>query len=228
MAVKCRIYIVLYLYVFFVHDSYAQEFILGIDVSHYQGDIVWEVTKQSEVIFAYIKVSEGAHMVDPKFFYNWVETKRLGILSGGYHFFKPGIDPEYQANLFLTNLGFYKNDDMLPPVVDIEVIYNEENHTKLLKDLTIWLKKVESNLNCKPIIYTNYHFWKKYLADILSDYKLWIADYNDNFDWYSVKEKLVFWQFVQDAKVPGIPVLVDKNRFNGNYNELLNLVCKKK
>jgi lysozyme len=204
-----------------------EEFLVGIDVSHYQGDIKWESLKTS-IDFAYIKVSDGEHMVDPNFRVNWTKVQQLKILAGGYHFFEPKADPEYQARLFLKTLKFQQNFgvDMLPPVLDVETILPLDAHGLVIK-INKWLQLVESETHCRPILYSNYQFWFSYLMKDFANYKIWIADYNPNFHLPISLRHNVFWQYQQNAMMPGISGVVDKNKFMGNYSELLKLACKR-
>jgi lysozyme len=202
------------------------DYIAGIDVSHYQGNIDWlSLERQPDINFVYIKVSEGAHHTDSKFFYNWLEAQKSKLLYGGYHFFKPDVDSKHQARWFLQNINFLKSmNGILPPVLDVEVL-GKLSKEDLIKEVEQWLNLVESETKCKPLIYTNYNFWKSYLADSFQDYGIWIADYKQNFDNIIEPGNYIFWQFQQDSMVFGIEGLVDKSKFIGDNNELSNLVC---
>src|SRR5436190_4558929 len=57
----------------------------GIDVSYWQGDVDWQAVTDAGVYFAYIKATEGADHLDPKFLDNWQEAKQAGVARGAYH-----------------------------------------------------------------------------------------------------------------------------------------------
>ncbi len=61
--------------------------IVGIDVSKHTGIINWDIIKRQGVDFAYIKSTEGADYLDPRYLYNIKEAKDAGVLVGAYHFF---------------------------------------------------------------------------------------------------------------------------------------------
>ncbi|HUH84280.1 MAG TPA: GH25 family lysozyme [Stellaceae bacterium] len=74
----------------------------GIDVSHHQGAIDWDRVRGDDVAFVYVKATEGAYFVDPRFAANWQGARRVGLPVGAYHFFnlcRPGRD---QARNFLA------------------------------------------------------------------------------------------------------------------------------
>src|SRR5687767_14111397 len=58
----------------------------GVDVSKYQGDIDWDRVRAAGMRFAYLKVSEGGDVVDPRFYENWENAARAGLPRGAYHF----------------------------------------------------------------------------------------------------------------------------------------------
>ena len=45
--------------------------IRGVDVSHYQGEIDWDILSKEDISFAYIKATEGSSSKDETFDYNW-------------------------------------------------------------------------------------------------------------------------------------------------------------
>src|SRR5258706_9107166 len=94
--------------------------ILGIDVSHYQGDVRWSDVAQSDVKFAFAKATENNTSVDALFQKNWRGIQEAGLYRGAYHFGRPGGDPETQAAHFHAAVGALSFRD-LPPVLDIEV-----------------------------------------------------------------------------------------------------------
>src|SRR4051812_33196617 len=193
----------------------------GIDVSHFQQEIDWQQVRRAGIAFAFIKASEGINVVDPMFDHNWHGAKAAQILRGAYHFFRPQLDAEAQAHLFLERI---QNDaGELPPVLDVEVL------TNVAPDLVIrsaqrWMEIVNSALGHKAILYTGSAFWRTTLKNSteLSDYPLWIAHYTSGPNPLvpSAWPKWTFWQFSQQGKVAGITGNVDLDVFNGTAAEL--------
>jgi lysozyme len=71
----------------------------------------------------------------------------------------------------------------------------------------------------KPIIYTNPHFYEKYLIDDFDDYPLWVAHYYQDIPRIEHRDWL-FWQHSDCAVIKGIDKPVDLNVFNGDIKDL--------
>lgn len=149
---------------------------LGMDVSHWNGPIDWDKTKESGIEYAFIKATEGSSFVDSRFGENWGESKRAGVPRAAYHYFRFGIDATKQAKHFWDVVGELGD---LPHVVDIE-------DTKVTADsnaLKTFIDRLTELSGSKPIIYTGAWFWNNARwggpIDWASDYLLWCADYRD-------------------------------------------------
>src|SRR5262245_49864735 len=76
----------------------------GIDVSYYQGDISWARVRRAGVQFAFIRISDGATILDSQFATNWSGARGANVLRGAYQFFRPEEDPIAQANVLVNAL----------------------------------------------------------------------------------------------------------------------------
>lgn len=75
-----------------------------IDVSHYNGAIDWPAVAAAGITLAFVKASEGASLVDPRFAANSAGAEGAGILVIPYHFINLG-DPVAQARHFIAAAG---------------------------------------------------------------------------------------------------------------------------
>ncbi|WP_167856875.1 glycoside hydrolase family 25 protein [Hymenobacter aquaticus] len=191
----------------------------GIDVSSYQGTIDWKTVAEHDVRFAFIKASEGVTLRDARFRRNWREAQRAGIYRGAYHYFQPNYDGAKQANLFTRTVPLAVGD--LPPVLDVEA---PEFHdvAVMRRGVGTWLRLVERHYGVKPILYSNYSFYKRHLAGHFDDYPLWLAHYEVESPQLP-PDKWIIWQHSDEAYVPGIRGTVDFNVFQGNFESLLAL-----
>ena len=57
-----------------IHPSPEKFPVRGVDVSHYQGAIDWQVLSAQSIQFAYIKATEGSSLVDEYFAQNWQDA----------------------------------------------------------------------------------------------------------------------------------------------------------
>lgn len=198
----------------------------GIDISHYQGEIDWNMLKQTRsarfpVSFIFMKSTEGGDYSDKTFQANFDSARAHGFIRGAYHFYNPKTDPVKQADFFIHTVKLEKGD--LPPVLDIEK--KGKDTKKLQNDLKVWLRKVEAHYGVKPIIYASYKFKTKYLTDsVFNAYPYWIAHYYVDSVRYEGDWK--FWQHTDVGTLPGISEQVDLNIYNGSMNSLDSLLIK--
>lgn len=151
----------------------------GMDISHFQGDIVSKLKSTDELSFIICKATEGDYFVDPEFRSNWNEIKEKGLIRGTYHFYDCKYDPIKQANHFTTTVGHISDAD-IAPVLDIEQgsMRPDVSAEQMEKDILVFLKTVEKTLNRKPILYTDYAFAQEYLSNSeFANYELWLAEY---------------------------------------------------
>jgi lysozyme len=188
----------------------------GIDVSAYQGRIDWPEVARQHVRFAFIKASEGATLRDARFRRNWREARAAGILSGAYHYFQPNRAGQAQASLFIGTVPIRPGD--LPPVLDVEAP-RFHDVAQMRGEVRAWLAAVEAHYGVKPILYSNYAFYRRYLAGHFDDYPLWLAHYEVARPTLPA-ERWIIWQHSDEAYVPGIRGAVDFNVFQGSYAAL--------
>jgi lysozyme len=188
----------------------------GIDVSAYQGRIDWPRVAQQRVRFAFIKASEGVTLRDARFKRNWGEARKAGILSGAYHYFQPNRDGGEQAQLFIATVPIRTGD--LPPVLDVEAP-RFHDVAEMRREVRQWLAAVEAYYGVRPILYSNYTFYRHYLAGHFDDYPLWLAHYEVARPALPA-ERWIIWQHSDEAYVPGIRGAVDFNVFQGSYAAL--------
>ncbi len=186
---------------------------LGLDVSHFQGDIDWRKVKESGITFAIMKASEGLTEVDPKFTTNWSGALSAGLVRGAYHFFRPEDDALAQAQHYIKTVQLQAGD--LVPVIDIEVI---DSASILAIDAGVkrWLQYVEQATGVKPMIYSDLSFLNSDLESGFGEYPLWIAEYTSKEPQVPAAwRKWQIWQYSQSGTVPGIDGAVDLDRFRG-------------
>lgn len=193
--------------------------VAGIDVSYYQGDIAWSRVRRAGVHFAFIRVSDGATILDSRFAANWSGARRAGVLRGAYQFFRPEESPIDQANVLIAALRA-RGVGELPPVIDIEVTGGVPLAT-VITNARMWIEHVRSQLGVEPIVYTNPGMWKWHGAGELGRHTLWLAHYTQTCPslpppW----SRWAFWQYTDNGRVDGIDGPVDLDVFDGTLDEL--------
>ena len=189
----------------------------GLDVSHHQNNIDWEILSQNQPHFVFLKATEGATNQDNKYLWNYKEARNKNIPVGSYHFFTYKSTGKEQAKNFLSTVKFNNGD--LPPVLDLEFTKRMPPANQVRSELMDFILTISQKLACFPIIYCNNKYFKLYLEDCLPEKcKLWIVDYKakPNGNW-------TFWQTSNKHEIPGIKGFVDLNLFNGSITTLKEL-----
>jgi lysozyme len=176
---------------------------LGVDVSHWQTTMNWDRTKAAGVEFAFIKATQGADILDAFYKLNWMESKRVGIPRGPYHFYDYRVDPIRQAQWLLGNTQLDPGE--LGYVVDVEKLKVNGVTIKVPptygNDIRRFCEFIEKETDIQTIIYTAYAWWtdnKLSTATWARKYRLWIANYNNVYPMTPLPwgaDGWTFWQF---------------------------------
>lgn len=190
--------------------------ISGIDISHHNKIYNWSELKK-QIKFCIIKASEGNSFVDPKFNSNWKNCKKNKIICGAYHFFSPGISAEKQFINYKKHVKLVSKD--LPPILDVELKNCDMN------EVNKWLELAEKYYGVKPIIYTEYFYFKLNMEGKIKNYPLWLY-FNKKFGLKPSYNNLncYFWQYNQKGRIKGINGDVDLDVFLSNsetFNKIL-------
>ncbi len=187
---------------------------IGIDVSHWQGDIDFKKLKKNKVEFAYIRVGrrdgiEGEFVLDENFEKNIKGFNEAGIPVGVYFFSKANSieTAKEEAKWVLSKIKKYN--------VDLEVVFDWENwnnypeYNLSFYNLTEVAKAFTETVSKKG--YTGMVYGSKnYLEEVWfpMDENIWLAHYTDQTN-YQGKYKV--WQVCENGKVNGI---------NNNYVDI--------
>ncbi|MGN0003167.1 MAG: glycoside hydrolase family 25 protein [Sphingobacterium composti] len=195
----------------------------GIDVSQYQGSILWDsvrfINQKVPIDFIFIRATMGEKAIDSRFQKNWDGVKSINKLRGAYHYFRPNENSIKQANNFIKTVKLKPGD--LPPVLDIEERPRKQSMDSLRVGLKRWLDRVEAHYKVRPIVYSGDSYFTDFLEKEFKDYKLWIANYN--FWVESPKAHWDIWQFSEKGSVNGIKGFVDLNMYKSDVEDLEKL-----
>lgn len=203
----------------------------GVDVSHYQGAIDWEVLSQQNLDFAIIKATEGSTHVDECFLDNWQAAEQTHLALGAYHFFSFDSEGDRQAASYIDTVG--NLNGKLAPVIDVEYYgdkrSNPPERTEVVKNLSALLDALEQHYEIKPIIYTTYTIYNDYIKGEFEDYPLWVRSvYCPPTVLFG--NKWSFWQYMDTAMLDGYAgdqKYIDVNVFRGTKQELEKLMIQK-
>ena len=163
----------------------------GIDLSHYQGNVFWEIIgDNTKMAYVYLKATEGGDNRDDKYVRN------------------------IQLENFMTQC--LPGDQDLIPMIDIETtsgLRTDEFCDSLFKFIDL----VEKAYKQKPLLYTFTNFYNRYLIGKINDYKLMIAQYTQREPVLRDGRDFEMWQYTGKGQINGINGYVDKSRFMGNH-----------
>ncbi|MDE7477736.1 MAG: hypothetical protein K2M91_07275 [Lachnospiraceae bacterium] len=202
----------------------------GVDVSHYQGTIDWNILSQQDLDFAVIKATEGSTHVDDHFLDNWQAAEQTNLYLGAYHFFRFASEGDKQAASYIDTVGSLNGK--LAPVIDVEYYGNKRSNppkrTEVVENLSAMLDALEQHYDIKPIIYTTYTVYNDYIKGEFEDYPLWVRSvYCPPAILFG--DKWSFWQYMDTAMLEGYTgdqKYIDVNVFKGTKQELEKLMIQ--
>ncbi|HAA22731.1 MAG TPA: hypothetical protein DCP28_29675 [Cytophagales bacterium] len=198
-------------------ENRKPEPVLGMDLSHWNGTVNWNLLEREKLVFVFIKATQGTGYVDTTFATNWKASRENGYYRGAYHFFEPAADPKAQAEFFLKTVDLQKGD--LLPAVDVEVT-NKQTPEQVAAGLRTFVETVQQRIGRYPIIYCDAPFWNEDVAENLSKCPLWIAEWSSNTNPVLPKgwNSWVFWQYSATGTLKGVPSIgkTDLDRFNAD------------
>ncbi len=221
-------------------------YIQGIDVSKWQGDVNYDLVISAGFRFAIVKCSEGTGSYDEYFKRNWDKLmfRDERIYRGAYHFARPDTQGGDQADAMREAMSFCKKLkevggyglNCLPPVIDFEK-YSDNGAAETEVYLKEFVRVVEGELGRSPMIYTGANVWKYEGGNrsYLSHLPLWQVAYTTA----PAPQKLIGWDkwtiwqwsaggsFNYYGKVSGVNGDCDVNRYWGDENSLRALATPK-
>ena len=193
---------------------------LGIDVSHYQGDIDWQKVKAAGIEFVFVRLGyrgygeEGVLKLDTNFEKNMKGARAAGLDVGVYFFAQAVNEKEAveEAEFVLEHLMEY--DLQMPVVYDPESILHEEARTdnvtgeQFTKNTKVFCETIEKS-GYDAMIYCNMT-WQAFQLDleVLEEYPIWYADYEA---YPQTPYHFDIWQYSNEGSVDGIQGNVDLN-----------------
>ena len=207
---------------FTINEYNSKNYIQGIDISHYQGNINWKKINTSKIKFIIIKSTEGKNVQDNKFKRNWSESRKRNFIVGAYHRFTLKSSGKSQSKNFISIVP--KSNNSMPPLIDIENINisKVKDKTIFIKELKILENELHKHYGKKPIIYLNEHNYYDYIINNFNN-NLWIYDHS-NTSPITFNYQKGLWQYTTRGKCSGINGYVDMNYFNGDLSEFKKFI----
>ena len=195
--------------------------VLGMDISHYQGEINWDQVEEmrideDSIQFVFIKATEGLHLEDDRKRPNAYGARGADIDYGFYHFFIPTQSSRKQAEFFCEEIGGYNFD--LKPVLDVEP-EGSVSGQQLRDSVKVFLDFVQARLAVRPIVYTYHNLYQEELSTMKELF--WVAKYSRSCPAME-DDNVIIWQFSETGNVDGIGEKVDLNVAKENFFEKIS------
>ncbi len=195
-----------------IKETYkSKNTMIGIDVSHWQGEINYKKAKEAGVEFAYIRIGRGKgigkeYELDEYFERNIKGFNEVGIPVGVYYYSNANSvkDAENEAKWIVKQIKKYK--------IDLEIVFDWENWSDFqsydlsfheLNEISEAFNNILEKKGYNGMLYSS----KSYLETIWSGKKdVWLAHYTKETNY---KGSYKVWQLCDDGKVDGIKGHVD-------------------
>ncbi len=211
----------------FSETGYSQIYpVRGVDVSHHNEYINWNMLREENISFVYMKSTEGSDHLDSEYQTNYPLAKEVGLKVGTYHFYTFGSDGRKQAYHFIENSNIVSGD--LIPAIDVEhskinrYTKNKEEYKKIIEELKVMEEVLNEHYGVRPIIYTNKECFRLYVKDNFPDNPLWICDLFDvPVDEHSHWD---IWQFSHTGNLNSAIGHIDLNFYRGTFDEFKSML----
>lgn len=198
----------------------------GIDISHHQPIINWDMVNDQNIYFGYIKATESVDHLDRNYQDNYEQAREAQIRIGSYHFFRFGVSGSEQAQHFIRTAKCQSGD--LIPAIDVEhstinTYSSDASYIAMIKHELQELERVmHEHYGVRPLIYTNKDCYNLYIKGLFSENLLWICDlHKEPSD--DIKNWRI-WQFSHSGKLPGIEEKIDLNYYRYSFDEFKELL----
>lgn len=167
------------------------------------------------------KATEGTGHADEKLKVRAKLAIDAGLLFGTYHFLRPG-DMLKQAD------HYYDTVKSLTALQSAEWLWccDYEDPAIELRDVAEFMGRLAMKLAPfpTPVLYTGFALKDKIAAgepaNLLTQYKLWLAHYNKDPVLPKGWDNYFLWQYTDKGSVPGIVAPTDLNAYDGTAEEL--------
>lgn len=190
----------------------------GIDVSRWQGNINWELVKNSGVSFAIIKLggADQGLYVDSSYEQNYTKAKAVGIPVGAYWYSnaKSGDEARKEARFFIEKLKGKQFE--YPVYMDVEekAMLNL-GRDKLSDVIASFLNEMESAGYFAGLYMSAAPLTTLTTDGIKKRYAIWVAHYGVSKPSYNGQYGM--WQKSSTGKINGISGNVDLNECYVDY-----------
>lgn len=208
-------------------------YILGVDISKWDGDVDWAALKKANIQFVIIRAGYSTNYVDPYFKSNIENAIKHNMIIGIYWFSYAHSyqGAELEALKCYKTIKPYKEKITLPVFFDFEYdsvnTANRQGH-HISKELASGMADTFcTTIKSKGLqagIYTNMDYINNYFSgDVLNKYHTWIAQWTKT---CTYKGQYIIWQCTDSFKVNRKNFDLNRLYYN-RYQRLISNTTKK-
>ena len=210
-----------------------RSYILGVDISKWNGKVDWEALKKANIQFVIIRAGYSTYYVDPYFKSNIENAIKNNMIVGVYWF---SYAHSYQgakleADKCYHTIKPYKDKITLPVFFDFE--YDSVNvarrkgyhiNKKLASGMADTFCTTIKSKGLQTGIYTNIDYANNYFSkEVLAKYHTWIAQWTST---CTYKDQYIIWQCTDSFRVNGKKFDLNRLYYN-RYQRLISNTEKK-
>ena len=194
----------------------------GVDVSENQPNINWTALKNNGIDYAILRIGirgQGTYIVheDPYFEDHYRDAKNSGMLIGGYWFISATNVKDAKEELEACLKYIEGKEFDFPVYLDVEdpdLVASDD-----LSEIIITFCDGIKAAGYTPGLYANLETLRTVIDSSLHQkYALWVAQYNNEFDYYGAAG---MWQKSQSSKMNGINGAVDLDYCYVDYPSII-------
>jgi len=197
-----------------VRDYKTEKTQIGLDLSHWQGDVDFEELKRNGVEFVFLRVGttngrDGEFILDKKFEQNITKANEVGIPVGLYFYSYANTEEKAIAEAKWLLEQIKGRDVSLPIAFDWEnwSKFNEFHLSLLgLSSMADGFIQTVEQAGYKGILYSSKSYLEKIWPSM--DHAVWLAHYTSHTNYQGDYD---FWQMCSDGVISGINGYVDIN-----------------
>ena len=196
-------------------SSIHSDYISGIDVSFYQGNIDWSAVS-NEVTFAIIRIGQGTRIIDEQFENNYNGAKAAGVQLGAY-LYCDSLDTagaEQEANQVLQLLAGKQFEWPIYYDIEGDALSGDVNGMA-----TTFCSILQANNYFCGIYSSAYPLNNQFNQEVLTNYAIWVAHYD--VDQPGFNGEWGIWQYSSKGSVSGINGNVDMDYAKINYADII-------
>jgi len=196
-------------------SSIHSDYISGIDVSFYQGNIDWSAVS-NEVTFAIIRIGQGTRIIDEQFENNYNGAKAAGVQLGAY-LYCDSLDTagaEQEANQVLQLLAGKQFEWPIYYDIEGDALSGDVNGMA-----TTFCSILQANNYFCGIYSSASPLSTQFSGEVLSNYAIWVAHYGVDYPGFDGDWGI--WQYTSEGSVSGIDGNVDMDYAQINYADII-------